>query len=221
MHAPRWERFAAICGVLFVVLAVAGFALVDAGLPSSDAPREEVVEYFEESGTELKRELGANLAAAGAFFLLVFVGRLRSALREAEGAGGTFASVAFGGGVAMASLLLVGGLVDAGVASADGFFGSYEVDADTAILLMSVSWWVSGFLLLAGGVMVGATSVVALKTGFLPRWLAIAGLVLAVASIANETTQALVIPLLLVLVWIAIVSVILTRRGPGRTQAET
>jgi len=221
MHAPRWERFAAVCGVLFVVLAIAGAALTEAGLPGSGASDAEVVAYFEDSDTELKRELGSNLVAGGVFFFLIFLGALRSALREAERSRGTFTSIAFAGGVAMAVLMLVTAVLEAGVASADGFFDSYDVDADTAILLGSLTWWLAGFSLLAGGVMVGASSVIALKTGFLPRWLAIAGLVLSAISFFNETAQALIIPLLLVFLWVAVVSVILTKRGAAQPAVMT
>ena len=92
MQAPKWERFAAACGVLFVVLAVAGAALTEAGLPGSGASDAEVVAYYEAGDTELKRELGSNLVGFGVFFFLIFLGRLRSALRDAEGGQGTFES---------------------------------------------------------------------------------------------------------------------------------
>ena len=213
MHAPRWERFAAICGVLFVVLAITGFVLIDAGAPGADAADAEIVAYFEDDDTELKRELGANFLAGGAFLLLVFLGSLRSALRAAEGERETFTSAAFAGGVAMATLMLVDALLEAGVASADGFFESYDANADTAILLSSMSWWVSGFILLSGGVMVGAASVIALKTGLLPRWIAISGLALSALSFFNETAQALILPLMLVLLWVGLVSMLLFLRS--------
>jgi len=219
MHAPKWERFAAVCGVLFVVLAIGGAALTEAGLPGSGASDAEVVAYYEDSNTELKRELGSSLVGFGVFFFLVFLGRLRSALRDAEGGQRTFTAVAFAGGVVLAALLLATAAFEASIASADGFFDSYNVDADTAILIGSLTWWLAGFSLLAGGVMVGASSVIALKSGLLPKWLAIAGLALSAISFFGESAQALIIPLLLVLLWLAVVSVILTKRGTAPSSA--
>jgi hypothetical protein len=213
MHAPRWERFAAGCGVLFVGLAVAGFVVTAAGLPGSGASDAEVVTYYEDGDTELKRELGATLVGFAVFFFLLFLGSLRSAVGEVERARGTFASIAYAGGVTMAALMLVTGALEASIASADGYFENFDVDAGTAIFVQSLTYWLGGFELLAGGVMVGATSIIALKTGFLPRWLAIAGLVLAGIAFFGETAQTLIVPLLLVLLWTAIVSAILFRRS--------
>lgn len=213
MLAPRWERFAAGCGVLFVGLAVAGFVITAAGLPGSGASDAEVVTYYEDGDTELKRELGATLIGFAVFFFLLFLGSLRSAAREAERARGTFTSIAYAGGVTMAALMLVTGALEASIASADGYFENFDVDAGTAIFVQSLTYWLGGFELLAGGVMVGATSIIALKTGFLPRWLAIAGLVLAGIAFFGETAQTLIVPLLLVLLWTAIVSAILFWRS--------
>lgn len=96
-----------MCGVLFVVLAVGGAALTEAGLPGSGASDAKVVAYYEDNDTELKRELGSMLVGFAVFLFFVFLGSLRSTLREAERGRGTFTSIALAGGVAMAALMLV------------------------------------------------------------------------------------------------------------------
>jgi hypothetical protein len=70
-----------------------------------------------------------------------------------------------------------------------------------------------GFAIVGGGVLVGATSLAALRTGLFPRWLALPGLVIAALAFFGETIAAFVFPVMLVLLWVLIASVLLVRRS--------
>ena len=219
MRAQRWYLFAALSGVVFAVLFLIGFVLEDAGSPGANASATEVVEHYADSGTELKGEIGATLIGFSVFFFLPYLGSLRSVLGRAEGEGGAFASAAHAGGVAMISLIGASAALQTAVASTEGFYETYEVDANTALLISTIALWMLGFAMVGGAVLVGGASLVAWKTGALPRWLAIGGFVAAALGFFGESTAAFGIPVMLVTAWVLVSSVVLTRRQVTASRA--
>lgn len=212
MYGSRWERLAPLAGTVFALLLLAGMLLLDLDDLAGDTTRAAVISTYSDGGTEWRKEIGATLAGFAIFFRLVFLGRLRAAVRRAEGGPGTFSSVAFAGGVVFAALIGVSVALDTAVVSTVGFFENYEVDADTPLMLVSLSNWTRGFATVGGGVLVGASSVVALNTRLFPRWLAVGGLAIAVISFFGETTAVFGFPILLILLWVLAASVLLMRR---------
>ncbi|MPZ49590.1 MAG: hypothetical protein GEU75_09885 [Dehalococcoidia bacterium] len=101
--SDRFERFSALAGVLAVVLWVVGVAIIGGGhvgLPGGvpeEAP-EQVLGHFQESTDAVIS--GGWLFMLGSLAFVWFVGILRSRLIAAEGGTGTFASLAFAGGLA-------------------------------------------------------------------------------------------------------------------------
>jgi hypothetical protein len=220
MNAPRWQRFAAGCGILFVVFFVVGLALQATGASSSGVSSDEVIAHYSDSSTELRRELGATSIGFAVFFLLIFLGGLRQALRSAESAPSVFSSSAFAGGIAMAVSLGVSASFGTAVASTEGFWDNYEVDGNTPLLFADMALWTLGFAVIGAAVLIGSTSLIAWKTRLFPRWLAIAGFVIAALGFFGESTVSFVLPVVLVSAWLLVVSVILTRRFPTRTPAR-
>jgi hypothetical protein len=205
-------RFAAGCGAAFAVLLLVGFALQDTGASSPSVSTAEVVSSYSDAGTELRKELGATVVGFAVFFLLVFLGSLRSTLRRAEGVDHHLSSAAFAGGIVMVVFLGASAALETAVASADGFYDSYEVDASTVLAFSTLALWALGFAMVGAAVLVGSASLLAWKVGLLPKWLAIAGLVVAALGFFGESTAALVVPLILAAAWLLVVSVILVRR---------
>jgi hypothetical protein len=220
VYASRWERLALIAGIVFALLLLAGLILLDLDDVGGDASRGDVVSTYSDGATEWKKEVGATLVGFAIFFLLLFLGRLRTSVRSAEGEPGTFSSAGFAGGVVFAALLGASAALDTAVVSTVGFFENYQVDADTPLVLVSLSNWTRGFATVGGGVLVGATSVVALKTLLFPRWLAIGGLAVAVIAFFGETTAAFGFPILLILLWVLATSVLLVRRDRAAAPAR-
>src|SRR5918999_1088691 len=115
--SDRFERLSALAGVLAVVLWAASVAITGAdhiglpgGLPEEGA--DETLAYFQENENSVVA--ASALFMIGSLFFLWFVGILRTHLVRAEGGPGTFAGVAFAGGVATAIFALAmptGGLV--------------------------------------------------------------------------------------------------------------
>jgi hypothetical protein len=115
MNDDRFARYGAVSGILSVLLVVGGFAgFVVPNAPKFDAPGADWAAFFVDHQSRI--QVGVIVLGVGMFFLIWFLGSLRSALARAEGGEGRLASVAFGGGiVAVASLLVAisGGAVAA------------------------------------------------------------------------------------------------------------
>lgn len=209
MAVSRLERLAPLSGIAFVVLTAVGIVISWADSPE-DFPGKtpDIVEYFtEQSGSIVA---GAWIGLVGAFFLLWFAGSLRSRLRLAEGADGRLSSIAFGGAVAAATILMV---MNAAYAIAALRVEEHdEISPDTATALYDLANGLVGAALpVALAVLVGATGVLALRTGALPRWLGILSLVIMVGLLILPIAWILN---LAALIWVLVVSVMLYLR-PG------
>ena len=210
----RWDRFGAASGLVFAVLFVAGFALQDTGALTSDVSTGEVVSRYSDGDTELRKELGATVIGFALVFLLVFLGSLHGTLRRAEGERRLLSTAALAGGVVMAVFLGASAALETAVPSAEGFYDNYEVDPGTVLTFATLALWALGLAMVGAAVLVGSASLLAWKVGILPRWLALAGFVVAAIAAFGESTAAFVVPIVLVVAWLLVVSVILVRRVP-------
>ena len=203
MTTQRWERYAPWTGVLAVVLWVVGFLiLMSPGNVAQDASPEQVLAYHQTNGVPIVA--GSYIFMLGVLSFVWFLGSLASSLRSAEGGAGRVASIAFGGGLAMAvcALLLPSGGVY--VALAAGTMSAASADA----LRHLPGVFFTGVELFAA-VLVGATGLVALRTAVLPRWLAWVSLLLALVLLIPPIGWAGI--LLGVPIWTVLVSLQLTR----------
>src|SRR5262245_27563626 len=113
----RFERWAPVAGIAFVVLMVVGSMLVG-NVPSPDASRAEIAAYLSDGDRQMHNIVGAYLWVIGAIAFLWFLIRLRNDLRRAEGGNGTLSNLAFGAGVAFAAVWTVSAATFASVAYA-------------------------------------------------------------------------------------------------------
>ena len=175
--SDRLERVSSLAGILAVALWVVGFAItggdhigIPGGVPEEGA--EETLAYFRENADSVLA--GSWLFMIGSLLFIVFTGILRRRLLVAEGGGGTFAAIAFAGGVATGIFLLAmpaGGLVAALAAD--------DIEASTAEALNGVELVFFLGAELAAVVLLTASSFVSLRMRALPRWWAGASIVLA------------------------------------------
>lgn len=162
---PSAERLAPLTGFAVPVLALAGLIVLEgpADRPEVNVAAGAFVRYFGDRDTVL---LGSFLLMLSVVFFLWFLGSLRAVLRRAEGDVGRLSAVAYGGGLTTAVLLLalpavsVLGALDAEQFSPQG--------AKTAFLIGDAFLYPSA---MTAAVLVGATALVVLQTGALPRWL--------------------------------------------------
>ena len=196
----RWQRWSPASGILFVAL----FVLAVAVLGSTGDTPEEVRDYYAENEGQVFT--GFFLLVASALALLGFATTVRRALVGDDPEPRSLAALGFGAGVAASGLIVAGSA--AFVAPVDVAQDGGRLDPGAADALNTAAYF-----LMTGGVMVAsllvlATSLVALRTGVVPRWLAWVGLVVAPITFFAP----LFFPVLVFLAWVLVLSAVLLMR---------
>jgi len=207
----RDSRWIAVSGLVFVAAWVVG--LVIASPPAATAPTATVIAYYQANRemAMLQTYLINGLTGAA---LIVFAAALRSVLRWFEGEGSTLSSILFGAGMVVASLSFLEALF------AQVLANHIAATRDVAVIrtLLELNVEIDTFKLLTLGLMIGAVSLLALRSGALPRWLiwvgAVESLLLVIASGSSPlNSDALTIVVYIsgigLLLWVASVSVIM------------
>jgi hypothetical protein len=101
----RYARLGALGGILAVIALLVGFGLAASGAPAFDESARAWGGFFADHATRI--QIGVTIVGAGIFFFIWFLGSLRSAIAAAEGGQGRLASIAFGGGLVAAGILMV------------------------------------------------------------------------------------------------------------------
>jgi hypothetical protein len=202
MTNAGWRRWLPLSGLVSAVLImIAIFFFAD----DSGETDQEIVSYYADSGNRNQVEVGFSLIAAGALLLALFVMLLRGRLRAAEGEPATFTAAAYAGGITSAALLLVANAFFAAPAFSAGE-DRFRLDPNTFRLGENVGYaifvsanWLAIFLVLG-------TSILAIKTAVLPRWLGWLGIQVAFFLLVAF----IFVPFIVLLGWIALVSVVMT-----------
>jgi hypothetical protein len=213
--AGRGARLGFAAGAAWVAAILVGNSLTEAGAPTGDGG-DAAVQYFArfDGGAPLA---GIGLELLGFALLVVFLGRLHAALRDAEGPGGWWSGVALVGGVTTLSVKLATvAPVVAGIAAVE------TLEGPQALLLRQVGD--AGFLVSAmtSGLLVLGAAASALSSGLLPRPLAWAGVPIGLLAVLGSLRPTSleggpgVLGFLLGLLWLAVVSVLLAWRSPAR-----
>lgn len=208
MTGIRWERWAPASGIVYVLLFVVAFIVVPGDIGDTD---EEILAYYADSGNRAREIAAFFLIAVAALFLLWFVSTLRNRLRSVEPEPKSLSALAFGAGVASAALLVAALSLFVSVSLTIEDSDQFAVDPNLARVLEN-----AGFLLFTGStmvasVLVAATSVLALRTRVLPRWLGWVGLPVALVLLV----AIFFFPLFVLWAWILVVSVLLIARTPA------
>lgn len=209
MRISGWERWAALTGLLAVVGLVAA-TLIQGPIPAADAPASQITNFFAKGHDRIMAAMYIRLYAGFAF--IWFLATLWSALARAEGRSARVSGVAFGAGIVV---LGSSGAATAALA-AGAFRASLGVDPAVAAALVTAVHMFYAISGMGTAWMLIASWLVTLRTGVLPAWLAWLGLVLALISLVLVPFafgHAIVLyAALLVLIWMAIVSVLLFLR---------
>lgn len=215
---PPLAPVAAVSAGLFVGSLIAQGALAGGELfPSPFADEGATRAYFAQHGAAVR--VGGALQLAAAVPLAVYAASVSHQLR-AIGARVAGVSIALAGGILSAGLLALSGLLQWALSRVPANGGALRLAHDLAFLTGGPGSVVFLGLLLAG------VAVPSLVLGLLPRWLAVAGVVVAVAALLSAF--ALLLDALLVLVpvgrflglaWIVAAGALLPTR-PTRRQPE-
>jgi hypothetical protein len=207
MAGSGLRLWSSLSGLVFVVLAVVGSALLFDG-PSDSSPAK-MTSWYTSSSNRAHVNIGWVLTGLGLFALIWFVTALRERVRESEQASP-------GQGTFLSTIVLVGGTVYiavamAGVAVADGiktmsddtynhtvYSGVIHAASDASYLLVATGG-------AAMAALIFATSIAVRRYAILPRWVGWFGFAAGVAAIASI----IFFTMLFWLLWLAVASVAL------------
>lgn len=202
----RWAQWAPVSGIVFVVLFVVGFFVLN--LPDSDDPLTKIQSFYDDGGNRAQIIIAGYLLTLSAVFFFWFLSSLRARLLAAEGQPGRLTSITFGSGLVFAALLLaaVGCFI---FIAGEITFG--DVDNISPEIERTIPDLGFPFLLIGGAfaaiAMVDAASVLIIRTCVLPKWIGWFGFVAAVGLLF----AGFFLPIVLLLLWIVFVSVALLR----------
>jgi hypothetical protein len=207
MKTSGWERWSPLAGVLYVVL----FVIAIVTTPDAGETNREIVEHYADEGNRRNDIILTALLAAAALAFVWFVSHLRTVLAAAA-ARSALPALALGAGAASAGLLLVAGATFGSISFTyeDAPAGEFELDPNTVRLVGAIGYGVFVGSMWLAGLVVLATSLVALRTRMLPAWLAWLGIPVVLALVFAFAF----FPVFALLAWVALVSVVLVARPP-------
>jgi hypothetical protein len=181
----RFDRWAPIAGITFVVLMVVGSMLIG-DVPDPDAPVKQITAYLADGANHTRNLIGAYLSVIGSLAFLWFLVRLRNDIRNAEGGNSPLSNLAFAAGMAFAAVWTVSAAAFAALPYAIEVRNAPITDPELVRVLPALG----RLLLLHGGGFAGllvlvATSTAILQTSFLPRWLGWLGIAAAIVLLVD------------------------------------
>jgi hypothetical protein len=201
-------RWAALGGILYVVLFVIGTILLYSGAPDSGSSPSKIISYYGDSGHRDRISLGWVIAGLGLFFFLWFLSSLRNWVRWNEGGDVFLTGLTTIGGVVYATLALAAIAINMGIRTMSDDTYHHTVypglihAADDASYVMHATGGAGA------AAMIIAASVAAMRARAWPAWAGWLGIVaglLGLVSILFFTQLAIAI-------WVVAVSLMLFLR---------
>jgi hypothetical protein len=202
------ERWAALGGVLYVVLFIVGTILLVGGEPDGDASPTEVARWYADSGHRDRINVGWILTGLGIFFFLWFLAALRSALLRLVGDGFLITLATVGGAVYAALALASIAVNDALKTMSDD---TYHDQVFPELVHAAND---AGYVLHStGGVGIGAMMIAAslavLRARAVPAWLGWVGVAAGIIALASITF----VPWFVIALWLLVASGLLFMAG--------
>jgi hypothetical protein len=215
-------RWVGLSGLALFVLLILSWQIVSGGgfgAPEADRSDATILDWYTDSGNQVRYLLGAMISGIAVVFVLVFLVGFRRMLEQA-GAPAVLVELAYVGGLVLATLAFVEIAVGSSIAAAFTFSDTFELDPDTArIVLMIGNIWLPAISGIPGALFIGAASLASRRARLLPGWLTWTGFVLTPLS-------ALAFPAwgansYLPVVWVLLVSIVLLRGSSAAQPLET
>ena len=210
------ERWAALGGVLYVVLFVVGTIFLVGGEPSGKAPPGEVIRWYADSGHRGRISLGWALVGLGLFFFLWFLAALRTTLLRLV-ADGFLVTLATVGGAVYAALVLAAIAVNAGIKTMSDDTYRHQVYPELIHAANDAGYVLHATAGVVIGAMMIATSLAVLRARAVPVWLGWVGVVAGIIALASIAF----FPWFLIALWLLVASGLLfVANSPRRASAS-
>ena len=209
-------RWAALGGILYVVLFVIGTILMFSGSPNGDASPAKVIAYYSDSGHRDRINIGWIVAGLGVFFFLWFLSSLRRMVRRHEGEDGFLTALTTIGGVVYATLAFAALGLNAGIRTMSDDTYHHQVFPGLIHAVNDGSYVLHATGGAGASAMIIAASLAAMRAGVVRSWAGWLGVVagiLALASILFFTQAAIGI-------WILVASGLMFFRGAPDGEAR-
>jgi hypothetical protein len=207
MASIGFRLWSSLSGLVFVVLAIVGTALLVDG-PSDESPAK-MAAYYGKGSNRTHMHIGWVLAGLGLFALIWFVAALRERVRESEQASpeqGTFLStVVLVGGTVYVAVTMVAIAVADGIRTMSDDTYKHQVYSGVIHAAGDASYMLIVTAGAAMAAMIFATALAVRRYAILPRWVSWFGFVAGVAAIFSLAFFTMLVWLL----WIAVASVLL------------
>ena len=205
-----FERWSALGGAAFVVLAVVGSIVMFSGTPDSSSAPDKIIKYYSDGGHRDKIALGWAIVCLGVFFFLFFVTALRQRMRRYDPDGGLSTLAVIGGSIYAAATAIAFSLETAVDTMSDDTYQN-EVFPELIHAASDAAYVIhAGAGAIGIAAMIIAASVVALRARRVPSWLAWLSIVVGIASLF----LIVFVPIFIMLAWVLVVSVAMFIREP-------
>jgi hypothetical protein len=216
LRSSGLDRWIAVAGLVFVGLLIVAIAVGTA--PEAEKSDATILDYYGDSGNQVKQIVVALVMTIGLTAFLAFVTGLRLILVEA-GAPAPLPDLALVGGLAVALLALVGIAIGTAVPATFVFSDTFELDADTARVVLTIgNIWLLSFAGATGSLLVGAASLASRRAELLPAWLEWTGLIAAPLMLLSLPLFGLAA--IALVVWVLAVSLVLLLRSRRERSAS-
>lgn len=201
-------EWAALGGVAFVVLFIAGLYFMFNGEPDLSESPEKVIEYFSDSGHRDRVTFGWMIAGLGVLFFLFFVASLRQTVSRFDREGVLATLTTLGGGI-YAALALVAFALESAVRTMSDDTYQNQVYPELIHAAGDAGYIIHATGGAALGMMILAASIAFIRSGVVPKWAGWLGIIAALAGVASV----LFISVFVWLLWILVVALVLFWKG--------
>ena len=210
-------RWAALGGILYVVLFVIGVIVMFDGEPDGDSSPARVIAYYSDSGHRNKIMIGWLIAGLGIFAFLWFLSSLRRAVRWWEGEDGFLTALTTIGGAIYATLAFAAIALNVGVRTMSDdtyhhtvFPGLIHAADDASYVLHATGG-------AGASAMIIAATLAAMRATAIPKWAGWLGIIAGILALASI----IFFPQAAIALWILIVSGLLFARGARDVSGQT
>ncbi len=196
------QRLAPLSGIVFVAALIIGFFVLSNGGPQVTDSAQTIASYY--AAHHQRAEFAVGVIAVGLVFLAIFIAYLYGHLKAAETSPNLWSTLMLIGGIAgIATFFTAGGVH---VAIADGGTHHFGLDAMVALNGLDNDMLIA-FVFALGLMLIGVAGAT-MTTLALPKWLGWAALVLGILCFTPVWWAGAALGL----VWIVIVSVVLSQK---------